>query len=124
MKPWIIALMMVLSIGTAVEDARATGSEPPESATAAAKPVAAAEPDAKQEKEFRLPPGFKEKKRGKYVLYCKRDAPMGTRLKSEICFDEVQMRDYILALEANKADIDRIRATCSNVCACGQPEAC
>jgi hypothetical protein len=72
----------------------------------------------------RLPPGFKVKKRGKYTLYCKSDTPLGTRFKSETCYDENNMRAYMLALQENKSDVDRMRNICSNPCACGNPEAC
>jgi hypothetical protein len=74
--------------------------------------------------EERLPPGFKVKKRGKFTLFCKTDTPLGTRFKSETCYDEANMRAYMLALEENKSDVDRIRNICSNPCACGRPEAC
>jgi hypothetical protein len=74
--------------------------------------------------EERLPPGFKVKKRGKFTLYCKSDTPLGTRFKSETCYDEPNMRAYMLALQENKVDIDRIRNICSNPCACGDPSAC
>ena len=74
--------------------------------------------------ESRLPPGFKVKKRGKFTLYCKSDTPLGTRFKAETCYDENQMRAYMLALQENKSDVDRIRNICSNPCACGRPEAC
>jgi hypothetical protein len=119
-----VALMLVLCIGTAIEDSSATGSEPPDSTTDASKPEAAAEPVAAKAEDFKLPPGFFKKTRGKYVLYCKRDAAMGTRLRTETCYDEAGMRDYLLALAENKRDIDRMRATCATLCACGQPEAC
>lgn len=72
----------------------------------------------------RLPPGFKVKKRGKFTLYCKKDTPLGTRFQSETCYDEDQMRAYMLALQENKSDVDRIRSTCSNQCTCGNPAAC
>ena len=72
----------------------------------------------------RLPPGFKVKKRGKYTLYCKTDTPLGTRFKSETCYDENNMRAYMLALQENKNDVDRMRNICSNPCACGNPAAC
>jgi hypothetical protein len=72
----------------------------------------------------RLPPGFKVKKRGKFTLYCKSDTPLGTRFKSETCYDEPNMRAYMLALQENKVDIDRIRNICSNPCTCGDPAAC
>ena len=74
--------------------------------------------------EERLPPGFKVKKRGKFTLYCKSDTPLGTRFKSETCYDEPNMRAYMLALQENKVDIDRIRNICSNPCACGDPSQC
>ena len=38
--------------------------------------------------------------------------------------DEPNMRAYMLALQENKSDVDRIRSICSNPCACGQPDAC
>lgn len=109
MKPTTMALLMVLGVGSAALGTSATGSEPAE---------------AKKAEEFKPPPGFLTKKRGKYTLYCKREAPMGTRLKTETCLNEEQMRDYILALAENKRDVDRIRAICSNPCVCGDPSAC
>jgi hypothetical protein len=45
-----------------------------------------------------LPPGFYERKVGKHIVYCKKDASIGTRLKSERCYDDQQMRDYLIAL--------------------------
>lgn len=105
MKALTIALIIVLWIGCQPQ-------------------AAAAEPEEEKTAELKLPPGFKKKTRGKHVLYCKQETPMGTRFKSETCFDDAQMRDYLLALSENKRDIDRIRATCSTLCACGQPEAC
>jgi hypothetical protein len=68
----------------------------------------------------RLPPGFKVKKRGKFTLYCKTETPLGTRFKSEQCLNDVQMRDYLIALQENKSDVDRMRQICSNPCTCGQ----
>ena len=124
MRPMAIAFMTVLGIGMAIQDAGAVGSEPPNSTADAAKPMVAAESHAEKEKPLKPPPGFKMKRHGKHLLYCKREAPMGTRLKTETCYDETQMRDYLLALEAGKVDIDRARAVCSNPCVCGQPEAC
>lgn len=120
MKPMTLALGMILGIGMAAVGANAAGSEPPDSTTDEVKPVAAAESTAAKEEPLKPPPGFKMQRRGKFLLYCKREAPMGTRLKSETCFDEQQMRDYLLALEQGKVDIDRTRAVCSNPCTCGQ----
>jgi hypothetical protein len=63
--------------------------------------------------EFKPPPGFKTKKRGEIVLYCMRDSTVGTRFKTEKCYDEAQMRDYLIAQQENKRDIERVRSTCS-----------
>ena len=62
---------------------------------------------------FKPPPGFKTKKRGEIVLYCMRDSTVGTRFKTEKCYDEAQMRDYLAAQQENKRDIERVRSTCS-----------
>ncbi|HWN07113.1 MAG TPA: hypothetical protein VNO53_08105 [Steroidobacteraceae bacterium] len=67
---------------------------------------------------FKPPPGFKTKKRGEIVLYCMKDSTVGTRFKTEKCYDEDQMREYLLALEIQKRDIDRIRSTCSSSAVC------
>lgn len=75
------------------------------------------------EMENRLPPGFKVKRRGQYVVYCKSETPIGTRFKQVTCLDDAQMRDYLIWLQENKAEVDRIRATCSTKKACGQPDA-
>jgi hypothetical protein len=80
-------------------------SEVKATAAAATKDPAAA--------EFKPPPGFKVKKRGELILYCMRDSTVGTRFKTEKCYDEAQLRDYIVAQEENKRDIDRVRNTCS-----------
>lgn len=121
MKASVIAFILVLLSGAALVSVGATGSEPPDPTTDAAKPEAAADSGAEQEEPLVPPPGFKMKRHGKFLLYCKREAPMGTRLKSETCYDEQQMRDYLLALEAGKVDIDRTRSICSNPCVCGMP---
>lgn len=119
MKPTVIAFMLALLLGAALVSIGATGSEPPDTTTEAAKPEAAADSVAEKAEPLEPPPGFKMKRHGKFLLYCRREAPMGTRLKSETCYDEQQMRDYLLALEQGKVDIDRTRAICSNPCVCG-----
>jgi len=73
--------------------------------------VATAASEEKEE-EFKPPRGFKTKKRGDLVLYCQTDATVGTRFKTEKCYNEEQLRAYILVLEAQKRDVDRIRTNC------------
>lgn len=124
--PRIVAAFIIALAATA---ALAYGSPMADETPAAdlAKQPAATETVADKKEipfEERLPPGFKVKKRGKFTLYCKRETPLGTRFKSETCYDEANMRAYMLALEENKSDVDRIRNICSNPCACGMPQAC
>ncbi len=69
--------------------------------------------DAANVEEFKPPAGFKTRKRGELVLYCMKDSTVGTRFQTEKCFSEDQMRDYLIAQQENKRDIDRIRSTCS-----------
>lgn len=80
--------------------------------------LSAADAAGDKDEEFKPPPGFKTKKRGEIVLYCMKDSTVGTRFKTEKCYDEEQMRDYLLALEVQKRDIDRIRSTCSSAAVC------
>ena len=65
------------------------------------------------------PRGFKVKKQGQYLPYCMRGRTTGTRFATEKCYSGEQMREYLLALEIQKRDIDRIRSTCvsGSVCA-------
>ena len=124
MRRAVAVLAAILWIGAPVDESGATAGEPPDTAVAADRPATAAEADADKPQEVTLPPGFKKKKRGKYTLYCKTESTTGSRFTFERCFDDAQLRDYILALQENKRDIDRIRSTCSNICTCGQPGAC
>lgn len=126
MNSTTIAVIAGLTIGLWIAQANAIGSEPSAADQADYKPASAATETtaAAETKEFKPPRGFTKKQRGKYVLYCKRTTALGTRLSKETCYDEAQMRDYVIAQEENKRDVDRVRATCVNVCACGRPEAC
>jgi hypothetical protein len=118
-------LALVLAGALALTPRAATGDEPAPDVSADKQAVAKSTAVAgAEDADLKLPPGFKPKKRGKYVFYCRTDTPLGTRFKSETCFDEDQIRDYMIALQENKSNVDRIRSTCSNVCTCGQPEAC
>jgi hypothetical protein len=74
--------------------------------------------DARQDHEFKPPPGFLTKKRGKLTLYCKKDRTTGTRFATEKCYDEDQMHEYLLVLEIQKRDVERIRSTCTTAAVC------
>ena len=110
--------MLLTSVALAQESKSANGDETKNSDQAKDKAEAASVADAKDPDEFVLPPGFKAKKRGDVTLYCTRGKATGTRFQTESCYDEAQLRDYLLAREQNNRDFDRTRAICSNPAVC------
>lgn len=115
-KVMLAVLAVVLASGAlAQQSASATSDDTRNSDQAKEKAEAA---DAKDPDEFVLPPGFKAKKRGDITLYCTKGKATGTRFQTESCYDEAQLRDYLLAREQNNRDFDRSRAICSNPSIC------
>jgi hypothetical protein len=119
MKYAISFAVLILWSGFAFSQESAIADETPASEQATDKVETDSAAKAEEEKrEFEPPPGFKTKKRGKFTVYCIQDATIGTRFKTERCYDEAQMREYLLALEIQKRDIDRIRSTCVTAAVC------
>ena len=114
MKRILFSICMSVAVLAATAQDLAVGNET-EPGPAGDKPetTAKAIEAATGDEEFKPPPGFKTKKRGEIVLYCIRDSTVGTRFKTEKCYDEAQMRDYLVAQQENKRDIERVRNTCS-----------
>lgn len=109
-------IVIMLAALTAHAQETAVGADTPAAADVTAdmaEGTAKSSESAPQVEEFKPPPGFKTKKRGEIVLYCMRDSTVGTRFKTEKCYDEAQMRDYLAAQQENKRDIERVRNTCS-----------
>ncbi len=119
MKKLLCLTLVALAAHPALAQDAAAAEEAPAAEVAAAKleDTAAAKAPGEAE-EFKPPPGFKTKKQGKLVLYCKKDSTVGTRFKTEKCYSEDQVREYLLALEVQKRDIDRIRSTCASAAVC------
>jgi hypothetical protein len=112
-------LLMLAALPALAQDGAAADEAPVAEATSdKAESAAQSDEAAPGEEEFKPPPGFKTKKHGNLVLYCMRDSTVGTRFKTEKCYDENQMREYLLALEVQKRDIDRIRTTCATGSTC------
>lgn len=116
----ISAIILCLAAQVAQSQDSPVGNETPAAEQAPDKAAAetAASPAEAEDKEFTPPPGFQTKKRGDMVLYCKRDRETGTRFTTEKCYDEDQVREYLLALEVQRRDLDRIRATCASGSVC------
>ena len=123
MERILSACLMMLAALPALAQDRAVGNDTPaaEASTDKAESTAKADEATPGDDEFKPPPGFKTKKRGELVLYCMKDSTVGTRFKTEKCYDETQMREYLLTLEIQKRDIDRIRSTCATGSVCAPP---
>ena len=109
-----LTVMLLMALPALAQDG-AVGNDTPAAgaSTDKAESTAKADEATPGDEEFKPPPGFKTKKRGELVLYCMRDSTVGTRFKTEKCYDEAQMRDYLIAQQENKRDIERVRNTCS-----------
>lgn len=86
---------------------------------AAAVGIEVAVAEEKAAEPLKLPPGFREKKRGKYTVYCRKDTAMGSRFASEKCYDEQGLRDYIADQRENQKQVDQMRRICGSMDACG-----
>ncbi|HKY00806.1 MAG TPA: hypothetical protein VJL86_13935 [Steroidobacteraceae bacterium] len=121
MTKLLSACLMVLAALPALAQDAAIGDETAPAADAASAVADTADTAKAAEtgtQPFVPPPGFKTKKQGNMTLYCKKDATVGTRFKTEKCYSEDQVREYLLALEIQKRDIDRIRSTCATGAVC------
>ena len=110
----VVALAACLAAQVALSAEPASTDEKPKSDATSEKADAAAVTAAAAQKDeaFTPPPGFKTRKRGDEVLYCQRDATVGTRFKTEKCYNEEQLRTYMMVTEAQRRDLDRIRTNC------------
>jgi hypothetical protein len=113
-----LALCLAAQLATAQDAAIGDKTVTTDSTSEKAQPPASTAAAETKDDVFKPPRGFQTKKRGDLVLYCKQDSTVGTRFKTENCYNEAQMREYLLALEVQKRDVDRIRATCSGGTAC------
>ena len=104
---WVAMLMLVAAQA-------AVATEPADKPPEAAPEAVAAEPE-----EFKVPPGFRKKTRGKYVVYCRKEHVMGTRVDSEKCYDEQGLREMERARVENQEKVDQMRRICGSMAACG-----
>lgn len=111
----VLAALPALAQDAAIADETAPAADVASAAGDTADTAKAVETGTQS---FVPPPGFKTKKQGNMTLYCKKDATVGTRFKTEKCYSEDQVREYLLALEIQKRDIDRIRSTCATGAVC------
>lgn len=100
----VVAAWMALAIGSAIAD------EPTSADQAQAAP---------EKKEEYVPPrGYKPKKFGDKTLYCRSDREIGTRFKTEKCYDEETLTELELIREQNQRNMEQRRAICSDPTIC------
>ncbi len=121
MRCLMLAGLMTFLCGTALAQAgdNAIGNETLTADQSKDKAETNTAADAKEPEEFKIPPGYQAKKRGRKVVYCKKSMRSGTRFAQEECFDETQLREMVLAQEQDQTTFDQSRKICSNLEACG-----
>lgn len=74
---------------------------------------------AAEEKPFVPPDGWREKKRGKYTVYCRKETVIGTRFQKETCYDQEGIRAMLAAQQDDREKVDQMRRICGSQDACG-----
>jgi len=108
-------LMTVLMFPALLFAMTPAGSEDSQAADEAAA-AAASKTDA--DDEFKPPPGFRPKKRGKFIVYCRKEEVMGSRFPAEKCHDETGIREMLRSQREDREKVDQIRRICGNREAC------
>lgn len=110
-----LAILLVgLSSGSAVADESAAAAAPaPAAEPAAEKAAAPAATTATATEKYNPPPGFKTKTRKGETVYCRSRAPLGTRIKSEECFSEAEIKEVERAMATATEDIQQRGRMCT-----------
>jgi hypothetical protein len=110
----LAALVVSLSSGAALAEepaaAAASAASPAPAAEKAAEPAATT---ATADEKYSPPPGFKTKTRKGETVYCRSRAPLGTRIKSEECFSEAQIKEVERAMSTATEDIQQKGRMCT-----------
>lgn len=115
-----LCLTLLLPLTTSVSARAEDEVKPAAAEEAAAKDAAAAAPKAKaDDKPFTPPPGWREKKRGQYTVYCRKQSVQGTRVPKEVCYDEEGINAMLAAQAEDREKVDQMRRICSSQAACG-----
>ncbi len=115
MRNLLLSLLLSASLTTALT-ARAGEEVKPVAATDAAAPAPKAKAD---DQPFTPPPGWREKKRGQYTVYCRKQSVQGTRVPKEVCYDEEGINAMLAAQREDREKVDQLRRVCGSQAACG-----
>src|SRR5512134_2919591 len=114
-----VLLALFCGIAAAQDSDSAIGNETLTADQAQDKAETATAAEAKEPEVFTPPPGYKARKRGNKVVYCKKNMESGTRFASEQCHDEAQLKLLALEQEKDQADLDQSRRVCAIQGQCG-----
>lgn len=96
----------------------AVADEPPAKSDAS-QASAITKPGAETGGTFKPPPGFRARKRGSLVLYCRKEPVMGSRFPAEKCYDEAGLRELKRAELERTEMLERMRACTTGSCSTG-----
>jgi hypothetical protein len=85
-------------------------------AAGASEPAAEVTPEpeaARPEPEFKPPPGYRTRKRGDKVVYCRKELIEGTRFTQEQCYDKVRLKEIESLMDQQRREIDQRRRICA-----------
>jgi hypothetical protein len=109
----VLLASMAPSLQPAADAEDQVSNEPPAAQPVAQSAEEASAEAAEAEEEFRIPPGFRQKKRGKYLVYCRKEKSIGTRFETEKCYDEEGLREMVRAQQEDQTLIDQTRRICA-----------
>lgn len=83
-----------------------------ESAAKAEAPqtTAKTEPAAGTTGELQPPPGFRARKRGEVIVYCRKEIVLGSRFPAEKCYDQAGLRELRLVELKRTEMLERMKA--------------
>jgi hypothetical protein len=121
MRRMILMALLALAAGPAFAQSSvlATSNETPAADAAPVKPDGDALAEVKEDKPFKIPPGFRTKTRGDKTMYCRKETVSGSRFGKEQCYTEEQLVTIAERNEAQRQEIERSRRVCASDASCG-----
>ena len=87
--------------------------------SAEAKTDVDATADEQKVEKVKAPTGYRVKKRGNKVVYCRKNEEVGTRFANEKCFTEEQIAEIERKNEEGKREFEKNRRVCTTLEFCG-----
>lgn len=94
-------------------------AQPAAQADATAVAVADTTDEAKKEKEWSPPNGYRVKVRDGETVYCRKQQVLGTRFPEEFCFTRAKLEDLEQRRRSIQNDVAQRQQMCTTGTACG-----